>query len=120
MLPGRIACLSVASAVIGILASACSSGSAASSKGSCLEQTAPSAACFQCGQSNCASQISAVESACAAYIGCICPGGTYDATAGASAACKSDLGGDCQTADATFTQCIQQSCAGVCPGKDGG
>jgi len=110
----------MAASLAALACSSCGGGGGGETKVSCLEQTAPSHDCYQCGQSNCGSQITTVESACAAYIDCICPGGTFSASAASSSSCKADLGGSCQGADATFTQCIQQSCGSVCPAPDAG
>jgi hypothetical protein len=108
----------VATALVALVA--CSSSSSSGSNNSCVAASAPSPACYSCGQSMCGSQLSTYESDCGSYISCSCPGGTYSATAAMSSACTADVTGTCQTADQALGACVQQNCASPCSASDAG
>jgi hypothetical protein len=79
---------------------------------SCLQSSATSA-CYTCIESACAAQLSAVETGCSAYIGCVCPGGVYNASL--VTGCESqDMVPSCTNALTPLGTCEEQSCASAC------
>jgi len=118
--------LTVLVGVVAVLA--CSSNSSSgggNSSSSCLQQTIDSSnsGCYSCVQSKCASQLSTFESACSDFFSCICPGGTYSATADGSSACtQKQQEPACQSATEAGEQCSNTNCPSQCGNSstDGG
>jgi hypothetical protein len=81
------------------------------------EQNGETQACVSCIESKCASQLSTYESACATYISCICPGGTFGGS-GVEDACGSDLGSACLLAGEGNVQCAEDMCTSQCGSDD--
>jgi hypothetical protein len=90
-------------------------GSGSSSGGTAMQclQTSANTACYSCVASNCAAQLSALETGCSAYFSCVCPGGVYDANN--VTACQSqEMVSSCTSALSPFASCEEQSCASAC------
>jgi hypothetical protein len=92
---------------------ACSSGggSGASSANACLAAERGQA-CAACAEASCGSQLASAESACAAYLDCLCPGGTFDAAT--ASACTSTITPACNAAYTPFGDCLLQQCQSAC------
>jgi hypothetical protein len=112
------ACMAVAAIALVI---ACGGSSNSSSSGSsvptCQGPTATagqSPACNSCVQSNCGSQLSAVESACGPYLSCF--EGCQCSDGNCLAQCLSKIDGTCNNAAAPLNSCEQQHCASQCYG----
>jgi hypothetical protein len=90
-----------------------SGGSSGGSPGmSCLQSSA-SNACYACVTVACSAQLSAVETGCSAYIGCVCPGGVYDAN-DVTACEPQEMVSSCTSALTPLATCEEQSCAAEC------
>jgi hypothetical protein len=96
------------------------SGSGNSNDNACFEsaseQSGQTEACLGCIESKCASQLSTYESACATFLSCVCPNGTYEGSA--TDACGSNLGSACLLAEQDNVQCAEDMCASQCGSDD--
>jgi hypothetical protein len=95
----------------------------ASSSTNCLEDLplVTGGACFNCQESACASEASAVKSACSDYLSCICPDqGAFDPTN--VPMCAPDLASSsCASPYSILGLCLAQNCASSCgTGSDSG
>ncbi|HEX8791439.1 MAG TPA: hypothetical protein VF765_10855 [Polyangiaceae bacterium] len=69
--------------------------------------------CDSCTQSNCGSQISAVESGCNDYLSCICPNGTVDQNLAQQCAPK-EQESSCSSAVSNISSCVSAHCSSQC------
>jgi hypothetical protein len=83
---------------------------------SAQSQSGSSPGCTSCVESRCASQVSGFESACSAYLSCVCPGGAaYSVAAATSSACMADeMQPGCQSASTAVGSCASSSCMSEC------
>jgi hypothetical protein len=102
-----------------VAALACSSGSSGGGSGggaSCFAQG--NSACASCVQSKCGSQVSAVESGCSDFIGCVCPSGSFEANLAQGCYSKEQESG-CMSAVQPLTSCEMSNCASECNSTSG-
>jgi hypothetical protein len=90
-------------------------GSGSGSGGTAMQclQSSANSACYSCAASNCAAQLSALETGCSAYISCVCPGGVYDAN-NVTECQPQEMVAGCTNALQPFATCEEQSCAAAC------
>jgi hypothetical protein len=104
-------------AVVAACSNSTSGGTGAPGIPSCQGATGSTgpgtAACNSCLQTNCASQLSSVESACGAYLTCDEACQCSDTTCLAECV-TTKIDGACATADGPFTSCLTQSCPSQC------
>lgn len=74
--------------------------------------------CSSCTQSNCGSQISAIESGCSDYLSCICPNGTVDENLAQQCAPKAQES-SCSSAESNIGSCVSAHCATECGSGSG-
>jgi hypothetical protein len=73
------------------------------------------AACTACVENACASQLDALNTPCAGYVACACPGGTYSASAAATPSCEAQFAtAACAQASQTVETCFVQGYTGSC------
>lgn len=87
------------------------SGSGSGGVSSCLASSTTQA-CIQCIEQSCNGQLGSLESACTAYISCICPGGVYNS--GLVNGCQPDINAACSSAANVLGNCETNSCATAC------
>lgn len=97
--------------MLGATLFACSSGNGASSANACFAAE-KGEACAACAEASCGSQLHDAESACAAYLDCLCPGGTFDATTAST--CTSTITPACNDANTPLGVCMMQQCQSAC------
>ena len=106
-----------AMAAIAVLACSSSSsnggGSGGGAAASCFAQG--NSACASCVENNCGSQLSAVESGCSDFIGCICPGGTFNASL-AQGCLSKEQEQSCTSALSPMQSCESSHCQSQCSG----
>jgi hypothetical protein len=106
------------STALALLVLACSSKSA--SKGGSLptcqgaqpSSGSNSAACTSCVESSCSSDLSSVESACSAYLGCY--SGCQCSDGQCIANCQSQVTSNCESALTAGSSCEAQNCPSQC------
>jgi uncharacterized membrane protein YgcG len=105
--------LAVALGMATFAAIACSS----KNNTSCLEATV-SSACYSCLQSHCSQELATYNTSCADFLSCLCPGGTYDPSVGASCASDRQEPG-CSSAASAGETCQNENCAVQCAAQAG-
>ena len=106
----------LAAAVIATFAcssSSSSGGGSGSGAASCFAQG--NSSCASCVQSNCGSQLSAVESGCADFIGCVCPGGSFNGSL-AQGCLSKEQEQSCTSALSPMQSCQSSHCQSQCSG----
>jgi hypothetical protein len=115
--------LAVASVLVGACSSSSSNNGPGGAAGSCLASSNPSSTsgCNSCVETACSTQLSNVNSPCSDYLSCVCPGGTYSASASMSQTCVAKGQTQaCGMALSSFVSCLTTnlapggSCASAC------
>jgi hypothetical protein len=76
--------------------------------------------CNSCVEAECASQLGALGTQCGAYAACLCPGGTFVASAGSTASCQEQvLPSACMSVLDALVACEVQQCGMACDFRPG-
>jgi hypothetical protein len=109
--------LSLAALAAAACSSSSSGGGGSSGAAACFSQG--NTACASCVESKCGGQLSAVESGCSDFIGCVCPGGSFNSSL-ASQCLSKEQEASCMSAVSPLQSCETSNCASACTGSSSG